>query len=226
MKTIDLARIIIVIIAILSLFVLFFNTTVHTLSAKSEVVTVNNEALKEGKIEIEPAIAKIAEENKTEIPKNVDIAIAKSQEDIAREALEAKMDEVVYENMTLGDLSAQLDRSLNSTLSGQGITFASYAAELGIDPYLAVAIVLHETGCKWQCSGAVNNYYNVGGMMGHGGLLHFNSLNEGIRAYMDNLYNNYVSKGLTTAELMAPKYAASPTWASNVNSYINEIKAN
>ena len=232
MKTIDSVKAVIGAITILSLFVLIFSTTVLTLSSQNKYISVNNKPLKESKIDIKPTsvakatVEKIVEDNKTEVKESFEIAEAKSEADKKKEALEARKKEVVYENLTLGQLADKLDRSLNSTLEGQGLTFASYAVDLGVDPYLAVAIVLHETGCKWTCSGAVNNYYNVGGMMGSGGLLHFNSLEEGIDAYMNNLYNNYVSKGLTTADLMASKYAASPTWASKVNSYINEIKAN
>ena len=219
-------------ITILSVFVIMFSMTVFAMSKTNKYINIHNSKLKESKLAIAPAliasdkIEKQLEENTHEVVENVDIAPAKSEEDKKREILESRKQEVVYEEMTLGELSEKLDRSLNSTLSGQGLAFATYATNLGIDPYLAVAIVLHETGCKWSCSGAVNNYYNVGGMMGSGGLLRFNSLEEGIEAYMNNLYNNYISKGLTTADLMASKYAASPTWAANVNSYINEIKAN
>ena len=42
---------------------------------------------------------------------------------------------------------------------------------------------------------------------------------------MNNLYKNYFSQGLTTPETIGPKYAASTTWASQVNAYINDIKA-
>ena len=42
---------------------------------------------------------------------------------------------------------------------------------------------------------------------------------------MDNLYNNYVAQGLTTPELINPKYASSATWATQVNRYIDRIKA-
>mgnify|MGYP006384337181 CR=1 FL=1 len=43
---------------------------------------------------------------------------------------------------------------------------------------------------------------------------------------MNNLYNNYFSQGLNTPESMGPKYAASTTWATQVRTYMNEIKAN
>jgi hypothetical protein len=116
---------------------------------------------------------------------------------------------------------------LNSTLSGKGETFAQYSIELGIDPYLAVAIVMHETGCKWGCSYLVNACNNVGGQKGSGcgDYSYFDSLDDGIIAFIDNLERNYISYGLTTPEAINPKYAEDPNWAKNVNKYIEIIKA-
>ena len=53
----------------------------------------------------------------------------------------------------------------------------------------------------------------------------FPSLDEGIRAFMNNLYKNYYAVGLTTPETIGPKYAASQTWASQVRAYMSEIEA-
>ena len=53
----------------------------------------------------------------------------------------------------------------------------------------------------------------------------FGSLEEGISSFMNNLYNNYYAYGLTTPETINPKYAASTTWASSINNYINKIRA-
>lgn len=41
---------------------------------------------------------------------------------------------IVYEDMTLDELAAKLDRVLNSTMSGKGYLVASYALEQGVDP--------------------------------------------------------------------------------------------
>lgn len=133
-------------------------------------------------------------------------------------------------SLSYDELVAKLNRSLNSTLSGRGDIFAKYATELGIDPYLAVAIVLHETGCKWECSTLLKQCNNVGGMKGSpgcngGSYKAFSSLDEGIKAFMNNLYKNYYAKGLTTPEQMGSKYAASGTWATKVRAYMNEIEA-
>lgn len=219
----------------LSLAVAMYGEAILALSGK-EYVSENNTVLMDSKLDIKPVVAVLYDKKvldvkeETTVVTPVVVTEGVSQEQLEKEAMEAKLKEVVFEGMTLQELSDKLDRSLNSTLSGQGYTFASMAMDLGIDPYLAVAIVLHETGCKWNCSSLLKTCNNVGGMKGStscngGAYASFPSLEEGIRAYMNNLYKNYVSVGLTTAEAMGPKYAASGTWASQVNAYINEIKA-
>lgn len=139
-------------------------------------------------------------------------------------------DEIVYDGLTLLELTEKLNKNLNSTLSNTGHYFANYYLKTGLDPYLAVAIVLQETGCKWTCSKLVRNCNNIGGMKGSpscngGSYRKYDTLEEGINGYLNMLYNNYYSKGLTTPELINPKYATSTTWSVNVNSYINNIKA-
>lgn len=191
-------------------------------------------AFKTEKPEVIVSKAPKAAEFSLEADKNKEKKVEPSVENVNQieETVQSKevaepVKEIVYEGLTMEELSAKLDRSLSSTLSGYGSTFANYAVQLGMDPYLAVAIVLHETGCKWGCSGLVQSCNNIGGQKGSGcnGYQYFNSLEEGIKGYMDNLYYNYYSQGLTTPELMNPKYAESTTWAERVNNYIYEIKA-
>ena len=132
-----------------------------------------------------------------------------------------------YEGMNLYELSNKLEKSLNSNLKGYGYKFASYALELGVDPYLALAIVLEETGCTWGCSNLVVKCNNIGGMKGTGcgEYQYFPSLEAGIEGFLDNLSRNYYAYGLTTADTMNPKYAENPLWARNVNAYIERIKS-
>lgn len=136
---------------------------------------------------------------------------------------------IVYDGMTMEELSAKLNRSLNSTVAGKGELFASYSLEKGVDPYLAVSIMLLETGCKWTCSGLVRSCNNVGGQKGSpncsGGYRSYPTLDDGIRGFIDNLANNYYAYGLTTPEAMNSKYAESNTWAMKVNNYISSVKA-
>lgn len=138
--------------------------------------------------------------------------------------------EIIYDGLTLTQLTEKLNKNLKSTLTNTGHHFASYYLKTGLDPYLAVAIVLQETGCKWTCSKLVRNCNNIGGMKGSpkcngGSYKKYDTLEEGIYGYLDMLYKNYYSKGLTTPELINPKYATSTSWSVNVNSYINTIKA-
>jgi len=238
MKKYKSVKAVLVAITILGLTVGMYSETILALRGK-EYVSENQTVLMDSKKDITPLVAVYNEQTgipqvaktktTTELPKE-NVAEAKSQEDIEREEAEAEKNKIVYDNMTLDQLSEKLNRSLNSTIAGQGYAFASSAIELGIDPYLAVAIVMHETGCKWECSSLLKQCNNVGGMKGAGGCnggsyASFSSLEEGIRAYMNNLYKNYISQGLTTADAMGPKYAASSTWSAQVNAYINEIKA-
>lgn len=137
---------------------------------------------------------------------------------------------IVWDGLTMAELTDKLNRILNSTLAGKGEIFATHSLELGMDPYLAVAIVLQETGCQWNCSYLVNACNNVGGQKGSpgcdgGSYKSYSTLDEGIIGYLDNLYYNYYAYGLTTAGAMNSKYAESTSWAYNVNSYIEKIKA-
>lgn len=176
--------------------------------------TVAMETKKDSAVPIETPTEQPVEEVKEEVPVETPV----QQEPVE----ETKP--IVYDGMTLEELAQKLDRSLNSTLSGKGMTFASLAVNLGIDPYLSLAIVLEETGCSYNCSSAVNSKNNVGGMMGSGGLLSFESLDAGINAFMNNLKKNYYDQGLTTAETINKKYASSTAWSGKINNYIEKIK--
>lgn len=137
---------------------------------------------------------------------------------------------IVYDGLTMDELADKLNRSLKNELSGYGHLYASYSLEKGVDPYIAVAISLHETGCNGHCSSLMTSCNNVGGQKGYptcgnGSYKMFDTLEDGIKGYIDNLSNNYFGIGLNTPELMARKYAASDTWASKVNYYINTIKS-
>ena len=132
----------------------------------------------------------------------------KNVEEVSNKAI----DEVVYDGLTVEQLSDKLNQK-------------------GVDPYLATAIMLHETGCSYNCSSLVTYCNNVGGMKGSpscggGSYRSFSTLEEGIRSFIDNLANNYYAYGLTTPELMNSKYAESTTWASKVNTHISQIKSN
>lgn len=137
---------------------------------------------------------------------------------------------VVYDGMTMDELAEKLNRSLKNELSGYGYLYASYSLEKGVDPYIAVAISLHETGCNGRCSNLMKTCNNVGGQKGApscgaGSYKQFATLEDGIKGFIDNLSQNYFQKGLNTPELMNHKYAGSTTWATQVNNYVSKIKS-
>ena len=137
---------------------------------------------------------------------------------------------IVYDGMTMDQLAEKLDRSLKNELHGYGRLYAEYSLSHGVDPYIAVAISLHETGCNAHCSTLTVECNNVGGQKGSPscgayGYRHFDTLEDGIKGYLDNLSENYFGIGLNTPELMEKKYAGSDTWAIKVNNYIETIKS-
>ena len=161
-----------------------------------------------------------------------EVVIEEELEDVKtyEEVNTVPVDPIVYDGLTMNQLAEKLNRSLNSTISGKGYLIASYSLQLGIDPYMATAIILHETGCNGTCSSLVRECNNVGGQKGSpgcggGAYKAYPTLDEGIMGYLDNLYRNYYSHGLTSPETIGPKYAASTTWASQVNNYIALIRS-
>lgn len=151
------------------------------------------------------------------------VFLEEAENDVKEEIRKAS---VVWDDLTIDELSEKLERSMNSSLKGKGRLFATYSIELGLDPYLALAITLHETGCSYSCSGLVRSHNNLGGLKGgNGKYMAFPTLDDGIKGYLDILYKRYYSKGLTTPEKMNPVYAQSTTWASKVRWYMNKIKA-
>lgn len=138
----------------------------------------------------------------------------------------------VYEYMTLEELGEKLNRNLgNDIVAGKGFLIATECINKGVDPYIATAILLHETGCGSSCSKLARTCYNFGGQKGSpgcngGAYKQFSSIDEGLVGLIDNLNNNYFSRGLNTVESIGPKYAESGTWVSKINWYIEKIRNN
>ena len=202
-----------------------------TKTVSSTEVTTSNQNKTSNEIEVEEVNIESSEEiTEEETPTeddNIDTVITTNEIEVEEQEV-VETEPVVYEGMTLNDLASKLERSMKNELSGYGYLYASYSLERGVDPYLALAISLEETGCNWNCSNLVKSCNNVGGMKGSGcgAYGYFNTLEEGIKAFIDNIARNYVAYGLTTAETMNPKYAENPAWATNVNNYISIIRNN
>ena len=208
-----LENIFLVMLVILDVYLLNLNISVNDYEVKNKISSTANY------INIEELIA-----SNTNYQESVIDYYEEIKDELSEELV---VEPIVYDGLTLKELSEKLNRSLNSTISGKGDLIASYSLEKDVDPYMATAIILHETGCKWNCSYLVNTCNNVGGQKGTGcgAYSYFNNLEEGIKAFIDNLARNYISYGLTTPEAINPKYAADPNWSQKVNKYIESIKA-
>ena len=106
---------------------------------------------------------------------------------------------------------------------------------------IPVAIARHECGYKdnQYLSNAFKNKNNVGGMMYYDTttkssyLMTFDTIDDGVEAFVSNLKRNYFNMGLDTIEKIQPKYAPvnaqndpyglNEFWVSGVKSFYNDI---
>ncbi len=133
-----------------------------------------------------------------------------------------------YKNESIDEIAKKLNKYLNSTLKNKGKYIAKYSISKGVDPYLATAIILHETGCEWKCSKLVRNCNNVGGNKGKpscngGSYRKFDTIEDGIKFAINKL-NSYYSKGKTTPKQINPHYAEDKTWYKKVENYMKKLK--
>lgn len=99
------------------------------------------------------------------------------------------------------------------------------AKEMGMNEEqskITIAISKWETGN--YTSNAFKNKNNVGGMMCQSGLISYNSLDEGIHAFVKNLKNNYFDIGLDTIDKIQTKYC--PVGAKNDPHNLNQYWLN
>lgn len=160
------------------------------------------------------------EENKEEVKNTNEINMEVAPAGILREE--------VYEGMTLDEVANQLNKSLKNEIAGKGMVIASKSIELGVDPFIATAIIMHETGCgQNSCSHIARTCYNFGGQKGSGcgAYQRYGSIDEGLEGMISNLYRNYYAKGLTTIETIGPRYAESGEWIGKINWYVGRLKS-
>lgn len=131
----------------------------------------------------------------------------------------------VYEGKTREEVINQLNKSLGGVLSGKANIIVDKALSLGVDPYVAAAIMVHESANG--NSRIARNCNNFGGQKGAGcgGWKSYPSVQAGIEGMIQNMYNNYYSKGLNTIDKMASRYAESPAWPAKIHSFVNKLKS-
>lgn len=109
------------------------------------------------------------------------------------------------------------------------------AKEIGMNEeqiLISIAISKWETG--YYTSSAFKEKNNIGGMMCNSGLIKYSTLDDGIKAFLTNLKNNYFDIGLNTLEKIQPKYCPigaknDPTglnkhWLNGTNKMLEELK--
>lgn len=87
----------------------------------------------------------------------------------------------------------------------------------GVSPLLMASIMASESG--WGTSAAIKNDNNPSGQMNAGGIIHYNSLDEGIEATGKTLHNLVIEQKLDTIEKLGEHYA--PVGASNDPNNLN-----
>lgn len=136
----------------------------------------------------------------------------------------------VYDGLTFEELTDKLNRNLGSDIvAGYGDVIASECLEKGVDPYITVAIILHETGCGSNCSNLARYCYNFGGQKGSpgcngGSFKQFDTIEDGLKGLVGNLSKNYFALGLTTPETIGPKYCEGDEWAGHITWFVNKIR--
>lgn len=135
----------------------------------------------------------------------------------------------IYSGETREEVANKLNRHLgNDLLANKGDLIAEYSMSLGVDPYLATAIMMHESACQNKCSALAQKCFNFSGQKGSptcsGSYKGYSSVDEGIKGHINNLYKNYFSKGLVTVDTIAPKYAESKAWPAKIKYYMNKIE--
>lgn len=126
------------------------------------------------------------------------------------------------------DIAKKLNKHLKGVLKNKGEFITEYSLSVGMDPYLATAVMLHETGCTWKCSYLSRVCNNVAGNKGKpgcngGSYRKFDSIETGMKFAIDKL-NKYYQKGYTTPKEINPFYATDKTWYKKVNNYIKKLK--
>jgi len=113
--------------------------------------------------------------------------------------------------------------AVNSPMTSYAVHFIREADRLNLDWKLVAAISGVESYFGQHIP---QNSYNAWGwaiFTGRSSGRYFTDWKEGITVVSEGLKDKYVDRGLDTAELMGPVYAADPSWAWKVNHFMEEI---
>lgn len=143
--------------------------------------------------------------------------IAKAETNENKEVIQIDQEEEkslkAQKNAELESLEKIEELSNECNLDEVSCKIKEVADSYGVDWRLAVAISMHET---WDYTSYIFKHQNnVGGMWNgiKGEFYSYDTLDDGIDAYISNLKTNYYDEGRTTIETIQPKYA--PIGAKN-----------
>lgn len=143
--------------------------------------------------------------------------IAKAEANENKEVIQIDQEEEkslkTQKNAELESLEKIEELSNECVLDEVSCKIKEVAENYGVDWKLAVAISMHET---WDYTSYIFKHQNnVGGMWNgiKGEFYSYDTLDDGIDAYISNLKTNYYDEGRTTIETIQPKYA--PIGAKN-----------
>lgn len=143
--------------------------------------------------------------------------IAKAEANENKEVIQIDQEEEkslkTQKNAELESLEKIEELSNECVLDEVSCKIKKVAQDYGVDWRLAVAISMHET---WDYTSYIFKHQNnVGGMWNgmKGEFYSYDTLDDGIDAYISNLKINYYDEGRTTIETIQPKYA--PIGAKN-----------
>lgn len=166
--------------------------------------------------------------------KNDKIERIEKTDEVAYVEVETNEEPEIDEEEELKELEeVEQEKDTSCTLSEIECKIYNRGIEKGLthnQSLLLIAISKHETG-NWTSS-IYKNGYNFGGLMSKGKLAKYNSLDEGLDAFINCLQKWYFNKGLTTPEKIQPIYCPvgakndpnglNQYWLKNVNKYYNQ----
>lgn len=120
-----------------------------------------------------------------------------------------------------GVTAEQLNKVLKGKLAGTGEIFLKYANMYKINPAIAAAIAMHESGGTSRLAKEQNNFF---GMRNKNGWMKFSSVDEGIRRGISNISRNYVNKGKNSLQKMVKDYAeGGKDWIPQTSAFYKQI---
>ena len=140
-----------------------------------------------------------------------------------------------YNDESADIIGKKIDNYLKSDMENKGAMIAKYSIVNELDPYLVAGIILEETSCEFECSVLVKSCNNVAKLNYNrdnlteaacfgGSYQKFNSLEDGIKAFINVLKYDFYENELTTPGAIYKPFNRDVAWAFRVNQNIEKIK--